>query len=104
MTILLHDLSARAKAVVINNLTIYFSYSTPIAFELRDDTSNAIEFKISQNKWTRTTGKHLNDINPDKSIRIPHHELMSRLDQIIKFLPFETPNCEECTGIEHQVL
>lgn len=41
----------------------WYSYSTLVAFEISG------EFHISRNYWGTTTGKHLNWINSDKSIR-----------------------------------
>lgn len=47
----------------IPGATYYFSYETLIAFRKNG------EFHIRKNEWGTTTGKHLNWINPDKSIR-----------------------------------
>ena len=41
----------------------YFSYKTLVAFKING------EFHIIKNYWGNTTGKHLNLINADKSIR-----------------------------------
>ncbi len=41
----------------------WFSYETLVAFRING------EFHIIKNYWNTTTGKHLNWINPDKSIR-----------------------------------
>lgn len=60
-----------------NNLTIYFSYETPIAFY---DNGKLI---ISENIWSSTTGKHLNDINRDKSIRINNTEFNERFKMFL---------------------
>ena len=46
-------------------LTIYFSYETPIAFELGD------ALVLRENDWKQTTGKHLNYLSTDKTQRIP---------------------------------
>ena len=45
------------------NNEFYFSYKTLVAFRYEG------EFHIIKNYWNTTTGKHLNWINPDKSIR-----------------------------------
>ena len=45
-----------------DNITIWFSYETPVAFAIRGEGT----FK-SENIWSRTTQRHLNDI--------PGHEL-----------------------------
>ena len=44
---------------------VWFSYSTPIAFQPLGET-----LIIRQNDWSATTGKHLNAINADKDIRV----------------------------------
>ena len=41
----------------------WFSYKTLVAFRING------EFHILKNYWSTTTGKHLNWIHPDKSIR-----------------------------------
>lgn len=43
--------------------TFWFSYSTLVAFRIKG------EFHIIKNYWNTTTGKHLNWICADKSIR-----------------------------------
>lgn len=51
-------------AVSDGDITYYYSYDTLIAFVYK-----GIE-TVRQNIWGNTTGKHLNWINPDKSIRV----------------------------------
>lgn len=46
-----------------NGNTYWFSYNTLVAFRINN------EFHISKNYWGTTTGKHLNWIDSDKSIR-----------------------------------
>lgn len=60
--------------------TIFFSYETPIAFY------NAGDLVIRENAWSTTTGKHLNWINPDKSIRISGKEFDAKLETLLKRL------------------
>lgn len=55
---------------------IWFSYEQPIAFKWGDDLC------IIENIWGNTTGRHLNEINPDKSIRISREEFLTRMDMI----------------------
>ena len=40
-------------------------------------------FAIRENDWDPTTGKHLNDVHPDKGRRIPGTEFESRLDSVL---------------------
>jgi hypothetical protein len=54
-------------------LTIWYSYATPVAFE-KDG-----KFHIRQNDWSKTTGKHLNEIDRDQSKRISGDEFMRLL-------------------------
>lgn len=50
--------------IEVNNAYIYFSYKTVIAIMTNG------KLYITENVWGRTTGKHLNSINDDKSIRL----------------------------------
>ncbi len=68
-----------SRVVSIGNLDLYFSYKTVIAF--RDNTTGLI---IRQNSWRATTGKHLNAINPDHSIRISSEEFEKKLNKVLK--------------------
>jgi hypothetical protein len=56
-----------SACVTIGSLTVWFSYETPIAFQVDGDKRF-----VRQNEWGPTTGKHLNAIdNGDKAGRIP---------------------------------
>lgn len=59
-----------------HNIKVYFSYKTVIAIEMGSN------LYISDNIWSNTTGKHLNDIDPDKSKRLPRAEFEKILDRI----------------------
>ena len=65
--------------VSVGNLTLNFSYNTVIAFN-----SPFSGFVISENVWSMTTGRHLNEIHPDKSLRIPNKEFMQKLAETLK--------------------
>ena len=56
--------NTKSLTVSIGSLDLYFSYSTLIAF-----SSDKVGFWISENVWSVTTGRHLNEIHPDHSIR-----------------------------------
>lgn len=60
--------AANFAEVEFNNVYLYFSYDTLIAF--RKDGN----LYITENNWRTTTGKHLNRINSDKKIRINYEE------------------------------
>jgi len=52
-------------AIMLNDLTIYFSYNTIVAFDFNG------ELFVVKNEWDPTTGKHLNWIDGgDKSSRL----------------------------------
>lgn len=68
-----------SRAVQVGNLTLYFSYRTVIAFQ--DGYSSLV---ITENMWGRTTGKHLNWINSDKSRRISYVEFKQKLEDCLK--------------------
>lgn len=53
---------------------LYFSYNTLVAV---DDT-------VSQNEWSRTTGKLLNELEPDKKRRVPHEEVLKKAQERLK--------------------
>lgn len=67
-------LQANLTTVTVRDLTIYFSYTTPVAFE-----SEGRGLVVSENIWGTTTGKHLNLINKVKSHRIPNEVFMAQL-------------------------
>lgn len=51
--------------ITMGDLKMWFSYGTLIAF-------HRTKLIISENIWTKTTGKHLNQINSNKTIRVPY--------------------------------
>jgi len=64
--------------VVFDNLTLWYSYRTVIAFR-----STEGKF-VSENCWQTTTGKHLNWIdNGDKKSRLPRAEFEKRLSDTL---------------------
>lgn len=73
---LFHDSKTPAHVVTIPNLELFFSYETCVAFR----TSS--ELFCCENDWGSTTGKHLNQIQPDKSKRLPRVEFERELDRI----------------------
>jgi len=54
---------------------IWFSYETPIAAQFGS------EFCISENIWSKTTGKHLNLVHPDKNKRVSNLEFQAFLQK-----------------------
>jgi hypothetical protein len=68
---------SNALAVQTGNLTLYYSYQTVIAF--RSPEKGLV---VSENVWSRTTGKHLNAISGD---RIEYSEFHKQLSEVLKF-------------------
>lgn len=81
MTTKLEIIKTNFYKVHLGNLTIWFSYSTPIAF----DTGRVRA--VRSNAWEATTGKHLNLIDDGaRRDRISGDEFESRLQQVIPHL------------------
>lgn len=77
----LKKISNSLTTVEIGKYTIWFSYETIVAF--RDETG----LHCSENQWSVTTGKHLNEIEPDKSKRLDaafFNEYVSKLDSLLR--------------------
>ena len=71
-----------------NNIKIYFSYETPVSFSARIETVENIQHYnfTRQNDWSTTTGKLLNECEPDKSKRIDGEQFMRLLeDALVNF-------------------
>ena len=59
-----------------DHLSIFYSYATPVAFRHYGSLT------VSQNVWSRTTGKHLTQIDGGfKKDRVPHEEFEKLLDK-----------------------
>jgi hypothetical protein len=63
-----------SRCVRINNLTIYFSYSTVIGF------ADSTGIYITENTWGPTTGKHLNWVNRSQE-RLPREKFEEKLKE-----------------------
>lgn len=48
--------------VQMGDLTVWFSYETPIAFKKTNDITY-----VRQNQWGRTTGKHINMVKANNT-------------------------------------
>jgi len=55
---------------------LYFSYKTLVA----------VNNKVSVNNWGNTTGKLLNELQRDKSKRVPHEEVLKEMEKALKEL------------------
>ena len=57
------------------HLSIFYSYATPVAFRHYGSLT------VSENVWSRTTGKHLTQIDGGaKKERVPHEEFEKLLN------------------------
>lgn len=61
-----------------NGNIYYFSYETMVAFNING------EFHIIKNYWGTTTGKHLNWIDDDKSIREDEETFLENYERLTK--------------------
>lgn len=55
-------------------VNLYFSYETIIA----------VNQYVSVNDWSMTTGKFLNELQADKNKRIPHKEVLQKVEELLK--------------------
>ena len=69
--------NGRSVKLILGDIILYFSFDTIVAFEYDG------ELYCSKNKWSNTSGRHLNLIQPDKKKRIHHFELIQMLDRIL---------------------
>lgn len=64
----LYPVRTNLNRVDVNGVSFWFSYQTVVAFE---DHKGLV---VSENVWSQTTGKHLNSIQSDKSLRVPYEK------------------------------
>lgn len=64
------------------SLYLYFSYRTCVGVELRGIPENYIK-AVHQNDWSNTTGKLLNELEPDKTKRLPSQAFEVELNRAI---------------------
>ena len=62
---------AHTMCVEVGDMTVYFSYQTPVAFR-----APGYGLMKSENVWSRTTGKHLRMIGSGNEIPNPEWEKM----------------------------
>lgn len=74
---------SNSATVRIGPLSVAFSYETPVAFHLFETG-----WVVSENVWSRTTGKHINQAVPMSAPRIPHEQFEERLKQALSGLVF----------------
>jgi hypothetical protein len=62
----------------MGSLTVWFSYETPIAFQ-RD----GCKIVVRKNEWKTTTGRHLNELQPDHKLRVEGIKFLAMLEGVI---------------------
>jgi hypothetical protein len=72
------------NAVTIGDLEIVFSYETPVAFKWGYG-----DWVVRENDWSTTTGKLLNEYQPDKKQRISGEDFMRKLNGICNRMTIE---------------
>jgi hypothetical protein len=78
MKVKLENLGTVNKNVVTLNtekgsVLLYFSYSTIVA----------VDNIVSKNNWSKTTGKLLNELEPNKNLRVPHEAVLKEVEKRI---------------------
>ena len=73
------ELNGKLTTVYVGSLELYFSYETIVGFKRWSD-----EPVLSENIWSNTTGKHLNQISDDKERRVPHKEFEKMLADVVE--------------------
>lgn len=53
------------------SVDLYFSYSTLVA----------VDNTVAENVWSTTTGKLLNELQPDKKLRVAYHEVLQKAQE-----------------------
>ena len=71
--------------VEVGPVTLAFSYETVVAFTTRETG-----WVVSENVWSRTTGKHLNAIVSATWPRTPHARFAGQLDALLARLDVTT--------------
>ena len=86
MTVKLYYPNRNTKQITveIGDLDLYFSYNTIVAFR-----SPFSGFVISENIWSMTTGRHLNEIDPDKTKRINNTKFLIKLVETLQYYNLE---------------
>jgi hypothetical protein len=62
------------------SIDLYFSYKTLVA----------VDNVVSVNDWSKTTGKLLNELEPDKNKRVLHEEVLKEAQKRLKAILYNT--------------
>lgn len=80
-----NNYGANALKVEFDTLTLFYSYKTVVAFSTPD---TGLVARV--NDWSTTTGKHLNEICPDKKERISGEMFETELQKTLVRLGLTT--------------
>ena len=69
-----------SMAIKIGKLTLYYSYNTVVAFK-DAGIKEGKRFFACKNTFSKTTGKHLNWLEPDKDRRLSRKEFREKLNE-----------------------
>lgn len=72
------------NTVRIGKLQLWFSYETPVAYKVGSEN-----IVVRKNDWSTTTGKLLNDLEPDKSKRIDGQIFVEQLEKLVSEIVFQ---------------
>jgi hypothetical protein len=70
--------SPAATTVTVGDLTLVFSYETVVAFEV-----SGYGWVVSENVWSKTTGKHINQEAPRGIERTSYERFKRALDYVV---------------------
>ena len=76
----LEQIKPNFHRVFVDDFCFWFSYETIVAYKSPNGQT-----VCSANKWTKTTGKHLNEIEPDKTKRLK----ADKFEEIVESLSIE---------------
>lgn len=74
----LHLIRPNLTTVEVNGTAYAFSYRTCIGFNRYDGNG----WTLRRNEWGPTTGRHLNELDPDHAKRLPAAEFAAALDAL----------------------
>jgi hypothetical protein len=76
----LNPVGANQNEVTLGNITVFFSYKTPVAYL---DHETGIAYRTNK-KWSVTTSKHINNWLKDNDLETVNTIDQSLLDGILK--------------------
>lgn len=73
----LEQIKPNFHRVFVNDFCFWFSYETIVAYKSPNGQT-----VCSENKWTMTTGKHIDEIEPDKSKRLSAKQFEDAVEKL----------------------